>query len=685
MLDLIELRFQGIGRFIEQQKVNFSALNGFTQIDGQNNNTGGSSGSGKSTIANALDYLLKLNDLPATILQSRKNVNHLGTTLNVQGDFLWNESPVEITRGPSLLKVKMADQTIEGKQAEEKIDEILGMPRDLFRKIIHKRQKEGGFFLKFTPKEMHEFLMDCTNLSPFKKHYETIDAKLKGLEEHKVAVENNIQINQSGLSATQDAILALGLAPIKDIHQEVIYDLKEKHDKSAIRLKNVIDECESAIKKYVQNRPLIDNLSNDDSVREGLEKRSKEIESTIQKILENERKRQEAVRQAISDKNIERGSDVARIDKGKRAKEDATAIALHIKSIRNQMCPTCEQNWTNEGSIASENAARIKLAELKPTIDDGIQAGYDIIVTDEELSDLKTKLSPVYHMDLPDLNEELAEITEQIMEEKRKAGLLYEQQSEENKRKLDEFVFGQGELTKKHKAETDQARGQYDVDRRVWESAVAKLVAYESAKSQFETTYNKLKEKEKSFEKNLLEWNSDLESTVKEQILALETKKAIKMYISFKFDEALEAIGDKATKIIRCIPNMSNATIQFEGTKETKEGKVNEQVNAVIGMDGETGVPIKSLSGGEGSSTDLAVDLAVIDYIESKTAKGMNIFILDEPFNGLGTVEIEMALEVLKNANTNKKLIIVDHNPEVKQMVQSRLVVVRNGLTSQVS
>jgi len=112
---------------------------------------------------------------------------------------------------------------------------------------------------------------------------------------------------------------------------------------------------------------------------------------------------------------------------------------------------------------------------------------------------------------------------------------------------------------------------------------------------------------------------------------------------------------------------------------------VKEEVNATLSMDGEPTVPIKSLSGGEGSATDLAVDLAVIDFIESRSGMGINIFILDEPFNGLGTVEIEMALDVLKNSNTNKKLIIVDHNPEVKQMVQSRLVVERTGLTSKVA
>jgi len=44
-----------------------------------------------------------------------------------------------------------------------------------------------------------------------------------------------------------------------------------------------------------------------------------------------------------------------------------------------------------------------------------------------------------------------------------------------------------------------------------------------------------------------------------------------------------------------------------------------------------------------------------------------------------------MALEVLKNSNSNKKLIVVDHNPEVKQMVSNRLIVVRDGSTSSIT
>ena len=101
-------------------------------------------------------------------------------------------------------------------------------------------------------------------------------------------------------------------------------------------------------------------------------------------------------------------------------------------------------------------------------------------------------------------------------------------------------------------------------------------------------------------------------------------------------------------------------------------------------MVGDENIPLKSFCGGEGSSIDLAIDLAVIAFIEEKTGKGTNIFILDEPFTGLDTVCIEEALLVLKNSDINKKIIVVDHNPIIKESLTDRIVVVREGLTSKI-
>ena len=93
------------------------------------------------------------------------------------------------------------------------------------------------------------------------------------------------------------------------------------------------------------------------------------------------------------------------------------------------------------------------------------------------------------------------------------------------------------------------------------------------------------------------------------------------------------------------------------------------EVNAVINLEGDSGIPIKTLSGGERTSADLAVDLAVGEMIESMTKKGVNFLIIDEGFDGLDSISKIECLEILKNISTDKKILMVDHSSEVKEMV----------------
>ena len=58
MLILKSLTFENIGRFVEPQTIDFASLGSLVQIEGQNNNTEGSSGAGKSTISVKQDPLI---------------------------------------------------------------------------------------------------------------------------------------------------------------------------------------------------------------------------------------------------------------------------------------------------------------------------------------------------------------------------------------------------------------------------------------------------------------------------------------------------------------------------------------------------------------------------------------------------------------------------------------------------
>lgn len=733
MLKLKKLSFSGIGRFVKEQVVQIEELGNLVQVDGENRNTGGSSGSGKTTVFNALDYLLGLNDLPTTVLQSRLTKEKIAVT----GEFEWDGKQVTIERGAKLSITVDGEQTI-GSSAltEAKLDEILGMPRDIFRKILHKRQKEGGFFLEFTPKKMYEFLTDALNLAAERKKLEKVEAKLSELEKSKAAKEAKINELRASVKTMQESILGLGLPPVRDIHQSVILELKAKADASAAKLTSVLADVKAQNEALDLERPtlipnpelepvpqleqptLLDTTLDNKLTIDILEVDIRNLNKEIQDLKDQENLRVRAIKDKIQGNDMTIQALNHKCSLSVTAKTEAVKVAGEIKKIRDAICPTCEQSWVTETAKTKEAEYLATLAKHKSAIQEGANAELVIAELKKDNELLTQQLAPQQQDVILAKNSEIEAKNAQISEEKTKAVAFkaemtaknvemmtkYKQDqaaasseitarnaaklaevSAKNKELQEQYGFKTQAVRELQARETDQARGQADVDRRALDAAVAKLTAFTEASKRYESSLSYMKTNEATYLKELSEKETELASVLNDISMAEELKKAVKLFISISFDGALEAIGDAATKIIRCIPTMSSATIQFEGQKETKEGKIKEEVNAVISMDGDIGIPIKSLSGGERSSVDLAVDLAVIDFIESESAKGIDVFILDEPFTGLDTVSIEMALEVLKNSNSTKKLIVVDHNPEVKQMVSNRLVVVREGDSSTIS
>lgn len=734
MLKLKSLRFSGIGRFVEPQDINIEELRNLTQVDGENHNTGGSSGSGKTTVFNALDFLLGLNDLPTTVLQSRLTKE----PISVRGEFDFDGKPLLISRNKRGLIIDLDGQITEGssKLAEEKLVQILGMPPKIFRKILHKRQKEGGFFLDFTPKETYEFLTDALNLAAERKKLEKIESKLSELEKTKTIKENKISELNASVKAIQESILALGLPPVRDIHQSVILELKNKADTSSKILLGIVEEHKIQNATLDAERPaiipnpelelvpqleqpvLLDTALDNLLTINILEAEVRNLNKEIADILAKENQRVSLIKENIQNNEMTIQALEHKCSLSVAAKSEAVRVAGEIKKIRSAICPTCEQSWVTENAKTKENEYLASLAKYKIAIQEGSNAEIVIAELKKDNNLLTQQLNPEQTDVILAKNTEINDKNNQIQAEKAKA-VAYKAEitaknvaimadykakqhaasaditarnaaklsevSAQNKALQDQYQFKAQAMREIQARELDQVRGQADVDRRAFEAAVAKLNAYNDASKRYESSLSYMKTNEAVYLKDLAENVAAFDAVCAEIEIAEELKKAVKLFISISFDSALEAIGDAATKIIRCIPTMANATIQFEGQKETNNGKVKEEVNAIISVDGEIGIPIKSLSGGERSSVDLAVDLAVIDFIESESSKGIDVFILDEPFTGLDSVSIEMALEVLKNSNSNKKLIVVDHNPEVKQMVSNRIVVVRDGQTSTIT
>lgn len=681
MLILKKLRLRAIGRFVDEQVIDIEKLSNLVQVDGQNNNTGGSSGAAKSTIFNALDFLFGLNTTPNSVLQSRLTDD----SMFVEGTFDFDGLPLIITRSKKL-KIELDGKVTTGssKLSEEKLDQILSIPRNLFRPMLHKKQGERGFFLSLTPKETNDFLTDCSGFSRFKKHIIDLDEKIVELTKTVSSLNISLENKKSALSATQNAIESLGEAPIKEISKEMVLALKGKSDASNSVLSELVAKHKLEMANLELTKPISSQYTFDYSLRNSLENELKLVEKQANQLLIDETARVHEVQKSILETQAKKADLKNKIQKAEEATKQAVKTATEIRKLRENICFTCEQQWLTD-------TARKKEAELLETIKkykEIIDPKVNLISQSEYLETQLTDLILQSEVKLPDGHSELTnkikDLKASIELDKANETKVRNAHFEVQKKERDEFDNKYKQLKTSHAVELQQANGQAQLDTKLFESAVTKMKMYEDSRTRHEKTSISLEQQKKSCNEEIFKITQDLAIQDKQLSKMEELKRAVKSYLSCSFEQILEDISENATNLVRNVPNMANATVQLTSIRETKEGKLKEEVNAVLHMDGEENIDIRSLSGGERSSVDLAIDLSVMTLIERETNKGINIFILDEPFNGLDSVCSEMALEILKNTHSNKKILVVDHNPIVKESISDKILVIRNGETSNV-
>ncbi len=685
MLILKELRFKGIGRFVEEQRIVLDNFGSLIQVDGLNKNTAGSSGAAKSTIFNALDFLFGINSIPNSILQSRLT----DETISVEGDFDLNGKTLLIARSKKL-KITLDGEVTTGssKLTEEKLDQILGIPRHLFRPMLHKVQGERGFFLNFTPKETNDFLTDCLGLGRFKKHIEDLEKKQLDLSKMIGTITASLESSKVSFSTLESAKSALGEPPKVSLTQDTILKLKEKADLSKAAFQSVSDRHDGELSALEAERPKLILIEFDSSTLAKLEQDRAAVIKQRESLVLAEKDRVQVAQKKAYEIKAKIVGFKSRIEKAAIAMAEAIKLSSEVKKIRENTCFTCEQPWTTESAKKKEAQLLEKIKELRTAVFDGEErAQSELSIAEEELAFCVNESKPSYQVeiDLAKLDKEESNFKMALDEEKAKEKQHHSQIHLTNKGKQEEFLVKQKALQSRHQLELNQLYGQAELDRKALEGAVSEMKLYESSRTRYAASLESFKAQEKELLGKMEMCSDHLEAANEQAALFEELRNAVKSYLSCSFDDALDNISDKATTLIRNIPNMANATIQLVGIKETKEGKVKEEVNSLIHVDGNENIPIKSLSGGERSSIDLAIDISVLDYIEERTATGINVYIMDEPFSGLDSVNSEAILNMLKESKTHKKIIIVDHNDVTKSLIQDKIVVVREGDFSKIS
>lgn len=660
MLKLKKLSFKNIRRFVDKQVIDFSDRQKLLQIDGKNNNTGGSSGAGKSTVFLALDYLLGISDVPSTVLQSRLTKD----PIEVEGVFETNGKPLLISRSKKNgLSVSYNGETVSGnvKLADERLQEIIGIPRSVFKKMVHKKQKEGGFFIDMTGKQTYEFLSEVLDLA---KYQLAIAAIIENNSTSKKELDNaqiTIQLEQSNVKDLE-RVLSEKDKPVSTVTDEELHKCKTALDDKKIEQQGLEDKMKEDLAKL--EKPKETELEYD-----------KTELNRLNLLLS---KKDEACKEAAEAKGdvSRRLSEMPLLrERAMSAGQKIFEISEKQKEIKKSICPTCNQSWVGE-------TAKEKLTSLEKTKKSYIEKALDTKRLIESEPALKTKLERVEQI-IVKTEAEIASIRQDILSEQQKMRDKELEVHKKNTALFAEYKVKEQAIKDEYQQRLTQLKDTINEIQIDYSSKKNEVNSYNAQLASYESEVSKLGQLISDKKKKIEQAKALQKSLASEVLVADETKRLIKSYTLQTFQDTLNSIGHVATEILSNIPNMSNATIYFEGCKENKDGSIKDEVTGILNLDGET-VPIKSLSGGERTSVDLAVDLAVIDIIETKAGKGADFYIIDEPFDGLDAVCRENCLEILKQVDTNKTIIMVDHSSELKEMVGDVVTVVRSGETSHV-
>lgn len=679
MLKIKKLRIENLGRFVGLHEINFEQKSNFIQVDAENHNTGGSSGGGKSSIFSAIEYVLGLNSTPATVLQSRLTKNHLCVELEIDKD---GQSYIVGRNKNSGLYISGPDKDVSGssKKAEDELNDLLGIPGDLLRPMIHKRQGEGGFFLSKTPAKCHEFMMECLGMNSLEKKIDKIDTLVGESNKELITSKAELSSNEFALSSAKDILLSL-LPPKCEVDENVLMSLSERISS----LKTIRDNHHRDLTNKMNSLGTIPGFSYSEDPRLTAAIQAKELEMTSlnSSLMEFSNR--------IANLNSTITVDGNHVDIYRNAISNKDSVTQELESLKVQiteslkkMCPTCKQDLKDEHASHAVAAPFIEKAQKK-------KLELDSIVSMEEK--LPILLDNIFNnkKQLSECVESKKQIESQIISVRSDLSIFIKAREDAREKAAVDYKAvvelmnnDKKNLMTQYEPLFADLDSQLEAYNQAYYKGQASLKAYQDSMKQYESQKASVETKLLSLKNSIEEGKTKVESLTKKVSIGTQALKFLKSYTNQLFQESLSVVADTATKILSRIPNMNTATITFDAYKETQDGKIKEEVVAILSLDDEINVPVRSMSGGERAAVDLAVDLAVIDMIESRTGNGLDLFILDEPFDGLDAVCRENCLEVLKNHASDRKIIIVDHSTETKQMVQDKILVIREGQTSRI-
>jgi DNA repair exonuclease SbcCD ATPase subunit len=683
---LLDIRISGFRSFLDEAKITFPP-SGLVCLHGLDTRTGGSNGSGKSSILEAIYWILGINTLPATELKNYIAKSMEGCLSLLVGSQTW-----EVTRTSTKLSLKIDGVEFEGMKniIQDKIFEKIGDP-EIFETLSYRRQSDLGKFFYTQDTKLKQFFSKCI------PELDALDEISEKASDTAKQIQNEIDKQSSVLEAISKdpSLFKTNLFDIGGSKKE-LSDLQKElsiiRDKDQLAFLSATERGDFELSLKDKDRLLLKIGMLKDKLAESV--RSLDNDSDIVSINVNAELKQKE-RNGLNLKEFESAS-LAQIQlleeslsKINRNEQDRASKQLQITSnistlkevnsqishLREMKCPTCLRDWL-------ESSSRLdKLLENK-----------QLLMSNMMKLDSEIKACPNFEEQRLAIKSNISNINQQLSEIRARDQLL----SSDIRNLLSQIPALKNQKLKDIDTELKHAQSLFEIThRKVLDNENTALQmkngeiqnlrhkistlevgikAYEDAEKMVQQKRGDIQSLADKIDN--LRANYELESSISK---ILGKKGVLGLY----FNELMKEIESGANRMISDIPNASDIALSIDTSSETKTGSTKNQITISLTKSGND-ISFRSLSGGQKSALSLCVDLAMMNALKRRTNIKTGWIALDEAMDGMDVASKEAALTLIKNETNDSLILMIDHSTEIKELFDSIINIEFDGKTSKV-
>jgi DNA repair exonuclease SbcCD ATPase subunit len=680
-------------------------LHGLVGIKGVNRDTGGSSGSGKTSLLLGVTYALGYANFPATQLKTWLNEDPLQVALEI----LVDGAVVELKRGKTTSLTEGLEKPIKGATAVEKrLRELLGFSPDLLQALTYRPQGGRSAFLTMDDASKKDFLGTVIPLlERFEQEAESAQSKARDAA--------TLAAQKAQLVSALDSQVALARGDVGDLVLRDLSDLRETweelatiHNKTVAITEARRGALDVATGEWQKAQDALMAIKPPEVA--GLETQLAEVAAELPPATPNRTHLEAQVRECAK-----RLVAVTARDEVRRQEHEARGRAIlarvadaekkisrknlllnraqeldhALAHLRGQSCPTCHRAWDQANATLAETVAQ------RAAVEEELEACTAAEnARDEALAESAT--APVFAPDpmavkLTELNTRLAGVLATARAQDQAARETWEAERAARVSALQTKIQATINAARTAAAEVVNAASakkfaaQTALDNAVANSLSAerqaaaaasefkmasveneqRAIAHKAAIQRLDTLVERAR---------LLRAEADEAQTIANAEADFAEMVGREGFLGAIFDEILAEIAQEANAILGRVPNTSRVVFRFRSETVTEKGRVKRSIAPVVAVDGHDEIPYTAaLSGGMRSSFELSVDLAIIRVLSRRTSAAPGWLFLDEPFEGLGRVEKEAWVEILKDYAQDRLVFVVDHASETKELFDSMI------------